>query len=527
MIRRAVTILALAGVLPGVLRAQERVAVRWAQVTFVSGGQVYLSAGREQGLQEDSEAQVVRRDSVVATLRVRYVSSGAAACDVVRGASDVVPGDRVRFVPAAAPAEVTDAAPAATEPASPGRASTRRGGGLHGRVGVRYVATRVAPEAGSLSQPALDVRLTGEGLGGSSFGVAADVRARSATSRFVGGATRTETATDVHQLALLWRAPGAPFRAVLGRQYVAGVSSFLLLDGVLAELARSRVAAGAFGGLEPDGLAFAASRQVYGAYLRGHSGPRAAAGRSFWAVTFGAIGSYRGDEVNREFAFVQATYSGPSLTVHGAQEVDLYRSIRLAAGERPVSFTSSYASASVHPGRRLTVDAGFDTRRNVRLYRDVTDPLVAFDDRYRQGAWGGVGYTGRQVRLRAEGRTTTGGGGGRATALSGTVGLERIGPFGLAASIRTTRYRTGELTGWLHAVRVGMDPAARVHVELSGGLRSETNPPVTLGTRQVAWFGAETDVGIGRSWFLVASGSREDGPGDQLDQAYVSLTYRF
>jgi hypothetical protein len=526
VIPRALAVLTLAVALAGALGAQDSAAVRWAQVTFVSGGQVYLSAGRAQGLEEGSEVDVVRRDSVVATLRVRYVSSAAAACDVVRATSDVAPGDRVRFVPTAGRAEPADTVPAAAEPVTP-RRTGRRGGGLHGRVGVRYFATRVAPEAGRLSQPALDIRLAGESLGGSAFGVAADVRARSASSHFVGGATRTHTDTDVHQLALLWRGPGAPFRAVLGRQYVGGVSSFLLLDGVLAELSGSHVTGGMFGGAEPDGLALDAAGPVFGTYLRAHSGPRAAAARAFWAVTLGAVGSYRGDDVNREFAFLQATYSGPSLTVHGAQEVDLYRSVRLAAGERPLSFTSSYVSASLHPRRGLALDAGFDTRRNVRLYRDVTDPVAAFDDRYRQGARGGVGYAGRHVRARAEGRTTTGGGGGRATAFSGTLGLERIGPLALAASWRTTRYRTGELTGWLHAMRVGADPAARLHLELSAGLRDETNPPVTLGTRRVAWFGVETDVGISRSWFLVASASRENGPGDRLDQAYLSLTYRF
>ena len=104
----------------------------------------------------------------------------------------------------------------------------------------------------------------------------------------------------------------------------------------------------------------------------------------------GAVGSYRAGDPNREFGFLQAMITTPGVTLRAAQEVDLYRGMRLDAGEQPLSFTSSYALVSFHPRGPLRVDAGFDNRRTVRLYRDVTDPVTAFDDRYRQGAWGGA-----------------------------------------------------------------------------------------------------------------------------------------
>ena len=108
----------------------------------------------------------------------------------------------------------------------------------------------------------------------------ADVRARSSRSEFVAGGTTQRSETDVYQLAVLWQAPGAPVRAALGRQYVAGVSSVLLLDGALVEFSGRRAGVGVFGGLEPAALEFDASVQDYGAFVRLHGSPGAGASRS-------------------------------------------------------------------------------------------------------------------------------------------------------------------------------------------------------------------------------------------------------
>src|SRR5512145_2482408 len=147
--------LVLQGAAAGAAAAQDTTAVRWAQVSYVSGGQFYISAGRSAGLAENRELEVVRGDSVVAVLRVRFLSSGGAACDLVRGAGDVVPGDRVRFRPAAPAPAPRDTAPAAPRPIL--ARSRSREGGLHGRVGIRYFASRTTPDAGQYTQPAMDV----------------------------------------------------------------------------------------------------------------------------------------------------------------------------------------------------------------------------------------------------------------------------------------------------------------------------------------------------------------------------------
>src|SRR4029077_8445147 len=64
-------------------------AVTTSTVTFLSGAEIYVGAGRQEGLIEGAELVVVRRDSVVSTLRVKFVSSHQSSCEVIRGANDI------------------------------------------------------------------------------------------------------------------------------------------------------------------------------------------------------------------------------------------------------------------------------------------------------------------------------------------------------------------------------------------------------------------------------------------------------
>jgi hypothetical protein len=496
---------------------------RTARVSYVSGGQVYISAGRDHGLAEGQEVLLIRGDSVAALLRVLFLASRQAGCEVVRGARDVTPGEVVRFVPAPPPVALPPVAAAGQAPAARRR---RRGGpGLHGRVAARYLHT-TTDATGSFAQPAFDLRLTGTELGGTHIGLVADLRGRRSHSLLADGRSSTVGATDVYQFALSWGASGAPWRVALGRQYLPGVSSIILIDGLSAEVTpggrAGRFSAGVFGGAETNPASFAVSPDVhtYGAYAQLRTAP---------AITFGLAGSYRSGAPNREFGFVQVGYTNRAVSLRAAQEIDYYRGAKVAVGEHSLSFTSSYLSLSVRPTTAVSLDAGFDNRRSVRLSQDVITPVTVFDDTYRQGAWGAVGYVRGHARGRLEARRTTGGSAGSALAVTGSVGLERLTPYALGLSLRTTRYRSSQLDGWFHAVRASGDPLPLLHLELTGGWRREQVSPASTGLRNVTWLGGEIDVGIGRSWYLLMSATRETGPPPEgwQNQGYASLSYRF
>jgi len=522
IVRRAGALTGLAVLLAtGLVAAQDTLSHRTARVTYVVGASVYVDAGRTDGLTEGTRLDLLRGDTVAAVLRVQYLASHQAACTVERGAEDIAVGELVRFTPAnPPPAPVAAAAPARRKP------QRSSGPGVHGRLGLRYLRVTGTQETG-VSQPAADLRLDGQALGATPLGFVADVRARRVRATTAGGTSGIEGETRVYQLALLWNAPGAPLRVTVGRQYATRVAALSLFDGVSVEINRPVVSVGVLGGTEPEPDLRGVSTEVqdYGGYLGLHNRPGAL---STWMVTLGALGSYRAGHANREFAFLQAGLSTRAVSLFASQELDYYRPWKVEAGEpSPLSLTSSYASATFRLTRALSVYGGYDSRRNVRLYRVDTDPVTSFDDSYRRGAWGGFAVTGRAFRFGGDVRTSFGGSAGRATAWSGTAAASRLTRLGLAPSLRVTWYRSGQLDGRLYTLRCSAGPFGPLQFDLNSGLRSEHDPLAVPAHRRFTWAGADLDFGLGRSWFVLLSASHEVGPEGSTDQLYTGLTFRF
>jgi hypothetical protein len=103
---------------------------------------------------------------------------------------------------------------------------------------------------------------------------------------------------------------------------------------------------------------------------------------------------------------------------------------------------------------------------------------------------------------------------------------------GLDAHLRSTSYRAGRAAGWLNALSLGADPLGLVRVEINGGWRNQhlvdtttTVAPIALPNAQ--WIGASVDVSLGRSWYVLFSGTRDGTGVDLTNQLYASLVYRF
>lgn len=516
-----------------------------ATVTFVSGAEIYVGAGRLDGLAEGMELEVVRGGAVVATLRAKFLASHRAACELVAGAADIVAGDVVRFRPRPPGAEVA-VGPTAVAAGRPRRMS---GPGLHGRIGTRYLHTGTRTESGgqeagstSFTQPSLDVRLNGRELGGTRLGLALDLRARR-TSTSSAGRSEVDGHTRAYQAALLWNAPGAPFRAVAGRQYLGAIGSVGLLDGLLAEVNGQRLTAGGFAGFEPDlaTLGFSGDVHDVGAYAQLHSRPGAATATS---VTLGAVGSYEGGEARREWGVLQGSVTNRYLSLFLLQELDYYRPWKREgpnAEASALSTTSRFASASVRPAPWLALRGTYDKRRSVPLLRDFTNPETEFDDTYREGYGAGFQLQGRRVYGGADWRKSTGGSAGGAGSWTATFGVNRLTRLNLGLSTRATWYAndndsTGSnpaavrTTGRLFSGRVSLDPTPPLHLELNAGIRREDNPNA-LVPQESSWYGLDADLGLGRAWFLSLSALRQQDPANPgtstLTQFYGGVSWRF
>ncbi len=499
----------------------------WAHVTYLSGPAVYLDVGTTGGLREGTRLEVVRGSTVIAELAVAYVSSSRSSCTVVTSTAPIVIGDSARFTPVREVLAQVQRAAAMKD--STTRPPARRASApIRGRLGVRYLTMQQGGGGASttLTQPAFDLRLDGHNLNGSPFGLTVDVRAYRQNYARTSGSTLTSS-TRAYQTALLWNPVNSGTRVSLGRQFSSALSTVGLFDGVAVDVDRNRWSAGALSGSQPDPRSFGYSGDVreHGGYFQLHNTPNAWAS---WAMTIGGIGSYARGKIDREFAYLQGTFNSRYVSVYTAQEVDVNRGWKSTIEGGGATPTSTFAMLRVAPNDALSLSAGYDNRRSVRLYRDFLNPETTFDDSFRQGAWGGASlYVLGHLRLNADVRTSKGGVAGTADSYTGSVHLNRLTPLQLGAQLRTTRYTGALSSGALSAASLEIQPLGTLRLALNAGERSDTRAQADLANSSTTWWGADADVGIGRSLYLLASTYRESGAFQRNLQTMLAVSYRF
>jgi hypothetical protein len=209
------------------------------------------------------------------------------------------------------------------------------------------------------------------------------------------------------------------------------------------------------------------------------------------------------------------------------QEIDVNRGWKHDAENSQVSLTSTFATARYRLTPHVDLDAGYDNRRNVRLYRDYISPETLFDDSYRRGTWGGVGVRlTAQYRLGFSARSSGGGSSGDATSYTMTGSANRLTPLHLSFRLRSTRYTNTRLDGWMHTLSGNVPVGPRWLMELYGGVREEKGRGPVMDTN-TSWFGGNLDVGVGQNWYINMSAERNGEGQTAYDQVYTSVSWRF
>jgi hypothetical protein len=494
-------------------------AVQWARVTYISGTTIYVDAGSRAGLRERDHLDVVRGGQVVGTLVVDFISSTRAACSVVTSLEAPAIGDSVRFT--AVPAAVDSTPGVTTAP----RGARRRADALRGRLGLRYLVVDPGENRAGWTQPALDLRLDGQPFAAAPISITADVRAyrqrRGATGRGTAASTR------VYQANVAWGQSNQWMHATAGRQLTPALSTMGIFDGVTVEAAGKHVSGGAVAGAQPDAASFGISGIVreYGAWIQAHHAPGST---GTWSLTVAGIGSYDRGNIDREYAYAQATLTSRYVSLFATQEVDVNRGWKRDVEGGATTPTSTFAMLRVAPLDAVSFTAGYDNRRSVRLYRDFVDPETEFDDAFRQGGWAGVSLTpGRHLRIFADARQSRATSAIDATTLTGSASLVNLTAFNLGVQGRASRYAGPFGDGRLVSASLEAHPWNGLQLEVGGGRRTDASLSADAAVRQLDWREVSASAPIGRSLFVMASAYQEQGDAGRSRQGYFALSWRF
>lgn len=502
-----------------------------ARIAYVSGRTVYVDAGRLEGIASGDTLSAWRDGARLGALRVVFAASHRASCDTLAMTALPKAGDTVRFLAHAV------AAPDTTQRHAAGRdsiaalaasrsAQRRDGARLRGRAGVRYLLTAMSGVPNSrYSQIAFDVRLDGASGRDGHADASLDVRSRRTARTLSADSTTTEAVSRVYRASVTLRDAAGAHKLTLGRLSSPTLAAISLFDGALAEAQGRTHHIGAFAGAQPEPLRMGLSTDIveYGLFGELHQAPLAA---MRWTAALGAVTSRQAGLSNRDFLFAQAFVSRRGSSGSFTQEIDIHRGWRRTPGKGVLSLTSTFLTVRHDLGEAVTLHGGYDTRRNVRLYRDRLTPETEFDDRARQGASFGVAVSpSAHLRLSGEGRVSTVGGTDAAHSYNAGADFTHLTRANAVLRVRYSTYDAAGYTSRLLTAGVRVDASSRAHLDLSGGTR--TTQLATAAATSDPWFSLDADALLSRHWLALASFDRTGGQPAATQQLFTGLSYRF
>jgi|CXWL01.1.fsa_nt_gi hypothetical protein len=370
-------------------------------VRQVMGTSVFLDAGRAAGLVPGQRIEVVRAGATIAILEVEFVSERSASCRLVESTEPVQNGDGAvagpapATPPATAVAEATTSSSGATSvspaprPArSPRTPKKPSWVDASGSVALRWQGFKDGGDTGrDLVQTLALVNLNLRRIGGSPYEVR--IRLRQGQDQISNplGSDETRPQDRLYEMSVVYAPEQGRFGYQLGRLTAGPEVGFDYLDGLLGEYhATPRFSVGGFYGNRSDveEIAYDSGGQAYGAFVR-HlvQSPD----QPFYSeILAGAIGEYRGGQVNREYVSIYGRQgSGSRWSLYERAELDLNRDWRATDQGTDYQLSNLLFSGNYTVSKAVRLSLTYDELRRFRTLDDRDTPEEIFDDALREG----------------------------------------------------------------------------------------------------------------------------------------------
>jgi len=527
---RTIAVLLLFGFACAGSSGQDMPAARIAGVvSYISGSNFYVDAGREKGVEVGDTVTILRRSTRVGRGLVIAVSSSSLASQLLQPADSIAVGDSAMVYKTTPFPRVPAVAPGVAQASRiPAIALESDGIIVHGRVGLQYAGAGALDSHLDFSQPSvllrLDISRMPGGLSFSMYGRSSyDV---APTSPFSSQSERW--GMRMFEMALAYDNPGAWYGFSIGRltsRYVGGLGAF---DGGQVYLRQGDLSAGLVLGFQPDYRTshIQTDQQKMAAFVNYAWGGDVFRSNNS-TIAYGQQ-LFKG-RLDRDFLYLQNTFNlGSTLFLYQSSEVDLH-DMKDSIRSQAFRLTNTFVTLSYMPLSWLTANAGYDATRNFLLFESMkTFPDTLVDRELQQGVRAGLSFR-LPLRMSISGTANyrlPSGNGLSARTIGGSFRMSDIGGSEVNVGAQYLRirglYTDGEdvsfdIDRWITPsvyLSLRVDRYAYAYVQQPGSAVTSTA-------------GANVNISLTRSWYVMLTFDRVWDPSRNSFRAFGEISYHF
>ena len=526
------------------------------EVRYVASGAVYLSGGREEGLQEGFRLSVKRLKpgepelsaKTITQLVVTAVAAHSAVCSIETPGAELQTGDIAEVMgdgldtlkalqeskTARRYAQVvtfTEGDPLEQEQRDylprPPLPEVNRARGL-----VSYEFNSIADRNTGLSttQNGMVVRADVTRIAGTYWNFSGYWRGRLSNS--FGEAAQTQTLHDLlnrtYHIGLYYDNPQSKYIIGVGRVFLPWAPSLSTIDGAYLGRRLGKYATlGAFGGSTPDPTAwdYKPGRQMGGAFMAVDAG-------SFDNVRFSGTAGIALTRLHwqaeREFAFFETSFNWRRyLAVFHNLEEDYLTAGRLGNTQSGPVLSRSFLTVRLQPVSWLAIDVNHNYFRTVPTF-DTLLLGTGLLDQYL--------FTGLSAGLRVElprgiavygsmGRDQRSGDSGRSLNQMYGIGFRNVLQTRMRADFRHSVFHGPFGDGWYQSISLSREVGDRLHFEIQGG--DQEVQSAFSGHSRGFWMNSNVDRFLGAHYVFGLGLSVFRGNVQSYDQTYLSFGYRY
>jgi len=501
------------------------------KVSYISKQNIYIDAGKADGIWSGDSVIVKQQDSPVALLKIQYAADHSASAILKKGKMPKV-GDvivlLVRHKIQKMPKKNETRTRAQQTRQSARRSNFENRTKISGSISFNWY--RIQDQSSrkmTFDQPGARVNIKIKNLFGKGYELRIKNRLRYQKRSYTYGDRLPEDQwrNRLYTVSFSYKNPSSVINYQIGRVLANTIGSIGYIDGALVQANVSPfLHVGLFGGTQLDRNDYPSGVAKYGLFAQFQRGDYRS---RRWETALALSGEYVGNIVDRELVYMMNSFSTQKLSIYQSADIDINRAWRQQRAGENMSLSNLYVNGTYRVSRALSFGFSYDSRKNYYSYqwRSIADSL--FDDAMRYGTRGSINVrlprhwsimANAGARLKQGEQQTS-------TSFAASIRKSNITPLRLFLGLYGSGFSNNYTQGNHASVRLGANLKSGHSFDVSYGGYYYT-ASATRESRKSQWIRSNINLYLGRHWYVMQSYEYfwgDDAPGHRI---FVEAGYR-